>query len=152
MDTVRLGVIGIGGMGSGHAKRVLAGQVPRCTLAAVCDINSARFGEFPEIPAVTEPREDAFLWDQGPTRGLGKIQFHDFNEAYSSVDLPNIAIFKEQIELFKEFLFKSASDPEAVKSQKRDIDFLLSMGELLSVTSSTVEPAAIRGELTAIAL
>ena len=40
---------------------------------------------------------DAFLFNQGPTRGLAKIRFHDFNIAYNSLSLPNIEIFKEQI-------------------------------------------------------
>ncbi len=92
-------------------------------------------GTFPEIPRVHEARNDDFLFEQGPTKGLSKIQFHDFNTAYASVDLPNIRIFKQQIEVFKEFLFVSAADPDAVASQSRDIDFLLSMGEIFSLVA-----------------
>ena len=92
-------------------------------------------GEFPEIPLVTEPRDDSFLFNQGPTKGLGNIQFHDFNIAYNSVALPNVEIFKKQIEIFKEFLIASASDPDAVASQSRDIDFLLSMGEIFTLVA-----------------
>ena len=43
MDKVRIGVIGIGGMGSGHAKRIQGGQVPRAELTAVCDLDPERF-------------------------------------------------------------------------------------------------------------
>jgi acyl-CoA dehydrogenase len=92
-------------------------------------------GQFPEIPQVSEPRDDTFLFNQGPTKGLGNIQFHDFNIAYGGVDLPNVNVFKEQIEVFKEFLFASASDPEAVQSQSRDIDFLLAMGEIFTLVA-----------------
>jgi len=37
MNTVRLGIIGLGNMGSAHARSLLEGKVPRIKLAAVCD-------------------------------------------------------------------------------------------------------------------
>lgn len=39
MDTVRIGVIGLGNMGSKHAKYIANGEVPEAKLTAVCDIN-----------------------------------------------------------------------------------------------------------------
>ncbi|MFO7820973.1 MAG: Gfo/Idh/MocA family oxidoreductase [Lentisphaeria bacterium] len=42
MDNLRIGVIGIGNMGSGHARRMVAGKVPGAVLTAVCDINPKR--------------------------------------------------------------------------------------------------------------
>ena len=39
---VRLGIIGIGNMGSDHAKRLLAGQVPRIRLTARCDVEAGK--------------------------------------------------------------------------------------------------------------
>jgi predicted dehydrogenase len=39
MKEVRLGIVGVGVMGSFHAKNLLRGKVSRCRLAAVCDIN-----------------------------------------------------------------------------------------------------------------
>lgn len=42
IDTVRIGIIGVGGMGSHHAKLIKNGQVPCAKLAAVCDINPER--------------------------------------------------------------------------------------------------------------
>jgi acyl-CoA dehydrogenase len=92
-------------------------------------------GEFPKIPRVTEPRDDSFLFAQGPTKGLGRIKFHDVNIAYGGVDLPNVNVFKEQIEVFKEFLIASATDPAAAESQSKDIGFLLSMGELFTLVA-----------------
>ena len=92
-------------------------------------------GTFAEIPRVTEAQDDSFLFAQGPTKGLGNIQFHDFRDAYGSIDLPNVEVFKEQIAVFQEFLIASATDPAAVESQSRDIDFLLSMGELFSLVA-----------------
>ena len=42
MNEVRLGIIGIGGMGSGHAANVAKGMVPQMRLTAVADINEDR--------------------------------------------------------------------------------------------------------------
>ena len=87
--------------------------------------------EFPEILKMTEPVNDDFLFKQGPTKGLSKIQFHDYNLAYNSIDLPNINIFKEQIEVLKEFLLQAPPDED----QRRDIDFLLTLGELFTLVA-----------------
>lgn len=42
MDKVRIGVIGIGNMGSKHARQIAGGEVPGAQLAAVCDCNPQR--------------------------------------------------------------------------------------------------------------
>ena len=42
MEQVRLGIIGVGNMGTGHAKNLVEGKVPRMKLAAVADVNPAR--------------------------------------------------------------------------------------------------------------
>lgn len=42
MEKVRLGIIGIGNMGSGHCKRILEGQVPDMVLTAVADVKESR--------------------------------------------------------------------------------------------------------------
>ena len=86
---------------------------------------------FPEIPKRDDPVNDDFLFNQGPTRGLGKIRFHDYKIAYDSVDLPNVNRFKEQIEVLKEFLKTAAPD----KEQGKDIDFLLNLGELFTLVA-----------------
>ena len=86
---------------------------------------------FPEIPKRDDQVNDDFLFTQGPTRGLGKIQFHDYMKAYSQVDLPNVNIFKEQIEALKTLLMTAPPS----KEQTRDIDFLLCMGELFTLVA-----------------
>ena len=85
--------------------------------------------EFPEIPQRDDPANDDFLFKQGVTKGLSKIQFHDYALAYDSVDLPNVQLFKEQIATFKEMLFAARPTEE----QTKDIDFLLNLGELFSL-------------------
>jgi len=42
MEKVRLGIIGIGGMGTNHVNSILAGQVPNMELTAVADIRQVR--------------------------------------------------------------------------------------------------------------
>ena len=89
-------------------------------------------GQFPEIPQRRDAKNDDFLFNQGPTKGLGKIQFHDYNLAYRSVDLPNVRVFREQIEVFKEFMMASLA---TMKEQGKDIDFLLMVGELFTLVA-----------------
>jgi acyl-CoA dehydrogenase len=88
-------------------------------------------GQFPEIGKVDAAVNDDFLFKQGPTRGLGKIQFHDYNIAFNSLDLPNIRIFRQQIALLVELLMTAPPD----KHQIKDIDFLLNLGELFSLVA-----------------
>jgi predicted dehydrogenase len=49
MDMVRIGVIGLGGMGTAHASMLRAGQVPGAELTAVCDADAARLAEFQDF-------------------------------------------------------------------------------------------------------
>ena len=42
MEKVRLGIIGIGNMGSGHANSIVEGKVPEMELAAVADLRESR--------------------------------------------------------------------------------------------------------------
>lgn len=42
MNTVRVGIIGLGGMGSNHAGYLSRGEIPGARLAAVCDVEPAR--------------------------------------------------------------------------------------------------------------
>ena len=85
--------------------------------------------EYPHLEKQDQPRNDDFLFDQGQTRGLGKIRFHDYAAAYNLYDLPNISVFKEQIVLLKEFLAGATPDGD----QQKDTDFLLSLGEMFTL-------------------
>ncbi|MGA8656480.1 MAG: Gfo/Idh/MocA family oxidoreductase [Chthoniobacterales bacterium] len=51
METVRLGIVGIGAMGTIHAQNVVDGKVPRCQLTAVCDPKVERLKRFPSAQA-----------------------------------------------------------------------------------------------------
>jgi len=85
--------------------------------------------EFAAVPRRDDPCNDDFLFNQGATKGLGKIQFHDYNIAYNSVDLPNVNVFKQQIKAFKNFLIKATPD----EKQSKDIDYLLALGDCFTL-------------------
>lgn len=58
MDTVRIGIIGVGNMGSVHAKKILEGKIEKCILTALCDIEPSRLTSFPEnIAKFSDSRE-----------------------------------------------------------------------------------------------
>lgn len=42
MEQIRLGIIGMGNMGSGHLQSIIDGQCPRITVTAAADINPER--------------------------------------------------------------------------------------------------------------
>lgn len=86
-------------------------------------------GQFPEIGDVNDATNDDFLFNQGATKGLGRIQFHDYNKIYLQFDLPNVKLFMKQINIFKESLMMASPTEE----QKKDIDFLLNIGEIFSL-------------------
>jgi len=85
--------------------------------------------KYDEIPQRNDATDDEFLFDQGPTRKLGEIQFHDYNKAFDLYDLPNLTIFKEQIKTFKESLVMAP----ASKEQMKNIDVMLTIGEMFTL-------------------
>ena len=50
MEKVRFAIIGVGNMGSVHAKNLLSGKVPDAVLAAVCDLRPERMAAVTSQP------------------------------------------------------------------------------------------------------
>jgi acyl-CoA dehydrogenase len=101
-------------------------------------------GEFPEVGKIMHTNSDDFLFDQGPSRGLSKIQFHDYQPIFEEFPLPNVKLFQEQVRVFKELLANATPNDE----QKRDIDFLMSMGEMFTLVvygQLALEEAKLQG-------
>jgi len=88
-------------------------------------------GDFPVIGKRMDAANDDFLFEQGPTRGLGKIQFHDYNTAYAKSGPPNVEVFKKQTEVLKEMLLAAPPGAEHIK----DIGWLLTLGELFTLVA-----------------
>ena len=84
--------------------------------------------DYPEIPRRDDAANDDFLFDQGPTRGLSKIKFHDYNQAFEGWDVPNVASSASRS--------RSSSAawprPRRTRRQRKDIDFLMGVGELFA--------------------
>ena len=76
------------------------------------------------------PGDDEFLFRQGPARGLSKIRFSDWRAAFEPfAGVPNVARFAELAESFKALLVDAAPGEE----QQRDLDYLLTLGELFTL-------------------
>ncbi len=84
---------------------------------------------FESVPTRDDAGNDDFLFDQGPTRGLSKIRFHDYKLAYEIFDTPNIRVFRAQIEAYRAMLM--TCPPTA--AQGTDTDFLLAGGQLFAM-------------------
>jgi predicted dehydrogenase len=54
---IRMGVIGIGGMGNFHLRSVLGGRIARCKLTAVCDIIEERMNPFENVRKFVDSRD-----------------------------------------------------------------------------------------------
>lgn len=57
MDKVRMGVIGVGGMGSHHARYLHAGDAKRAELTAVCDIDETKLRGYGDVKTFTDSAE-----------------------------------------------------------------------------------------------
>jgi acyl-CoA dehydrogenase len=86
--------------------------------------------EYDAIPTRDDAADDEFLFRQGPARGLSKIRFEDWHNAYAAfAHVPNVARFTEQAEGLKTLL--STAPPS--EDQIRDLDFMLTLGELFTL-------------------
>lgn len=75
-------------------------------------------------------KDDGFLFNQGPTRGLGDIRFHDFRPVFDAFrGLSNVDRFCGQLGFFRELLEKAGPQ----KAQDLDPVFSLPLGEMFSI-------------------
>ncbi|HUT25761.1 MAG TPA: Gfo/Idh/MocA family oxidoreductase [Sumerlaeia bacterium] len=54
---IRIGVIGVGGMGNFHLRNILGQRVARCKLTAICDIVEERMHPFDDVRKFVDSRE-----------------------------------------------------------------------------------------------
>lgn len=87
-------------------------------------------GSYDPVPARRDAADDEFLFRQGPAKGLGSIQFHDWRSTYADfAEVPNVSRFVEQAEGLVTLL--TTAPP--VEDQQQDLDFLLALGELFTL-------------------
>jgi len=86
--------------------------------------------EYQPVPQRVDAADDEFLFRQGPARGLSKVRFHDWRQAYAKFSrVPNVARFAEQADAFCKLLTTAAPDA----GQQGDMDFTLTLGELFTL-------------------
>ena len=62
MEKIKLGILGIGNIGSDHVKRIVNGECPEIALCAVCDLKEERLAWVKEtvgesLPVFTDAEE-----------------------------------------------------------------------------------------------
>jgi acyl-CoA dehydrogenase len=84
--------------------------------------------EYPEVPRRLDPVDDTYLFHQH-TGKLGSVRFPDYRLAYRGVELPNVNVFHEQLETFRQVLLQAPPTAE----QAQDVDYMLAAGELFTL-------------------
>ena len=98
---------------------------------------------YPELPRRNEVGDDAYLFQQF-TGGLAKVRFPDYSLPYEGVELPNVHVFRSQVELFRKLLMVAPPSAE----QAKNVDFMLAGGELFTLAvyaQLILESAALDG-------
>jgi acyl-CoA dehydrogenase len=84
----------------------------------------------PDVPQRRDAADDAFLFHQGPARGLGRVRFADWRAPYDAfAHVPNVAVLREQADGLVRLVTDAGPDAE----QATDLDLLLTLGELFTV-------------------
>ena len=83
------------------------------------------------VPMRRGAGDDAFLFAQGPTRGLGKITFGDWRPAFDALrEVPNVALFREQAEALVALVSDAPLTPEQISD---DLDFQQSLAQVFTL-------------------
>jgi len=89
--------------------------------------------EMPEIVRISGNSDDTYMFHQGKTRGYAQTKFHDYMPSYNSLaHLPNVKVYIEQINAYKNYLMVSGQD---LMKQMNDFDYLLAVGELFTMVA-----------------
>ena len=84
--------------------------------------------DYPEIPRRNEAGDDGYLFRQ-KTGGLAKVRFPRYKLVYRDLTGENVAIFLEQVELFRQLLVEAPP----TKEQSGNIDYMLAAGQLFTL-------------------
>jgi acyl-CoA dehydrogenase len=87
--------------------------------------------ELEPVPTRRDAGDDAFLFDQGPTRGLGKIAFGDWRPAFDAFgEVPNVALFRDQAERLVAMVSEAPLTPEQMSD---DLDFQQALAQIFTL-------------------
>jgi acyl-CoA dehydrogenase len=85
--------------------------------------------QYSTIPVRQDGGDDAYLFRQGPAKGLGSIGFADWRPTFERfAHLANVAIFREQIDAFTQLVLTAPP----TDSQQKDLDYLQVLGQLFA--------------------
>ena len=75
--------------------------------------------------------DDAFLFAQGPTRGLSRITFPDWRPVFDRFEaVPNVAVFREQADALAALV---QTAPLTAEQMGEDLDFQLALAQLFTL-------------------
>ena len=85
--------------------------------------------DYPQIPVRQDDSDDAYLFHQGPAKGLGSIGFADWRPAFDRfTHLVNVGIFRQQIDAFTQLVLTAPP----TDAQQKDLDYLQVLGQLFA--------------------
>ncbi|NLJ72291.1 MAG: acyl-CoA dehydrogenase [Syntrophomonadaceae bacterium] len=84
--------------------------------------------EFADIPKRDDITNDDYILNQ-KAGSLKDVKFPDYRKAYTGITTANIEVFKEQIEIFRDFLANATPDAE----QAKNVDYMLALGEVFTM-------------------
>jgi len=84
--------------------------------------------DYPEVPRRNEAANDGYLFGQ-QAGGLATVRFPDYRRAYDGRSLPNVNVFREQVERFRALLVQAPPSRE----QSANVDYMLGVGELFTL-------------------
>lgn len=86
--------------------------------------------DFPEIPTRSDMANDDYILNQ-KAGSLRSVRFPDYKRPYQGISTPNIEVFKQQIELLRDFLGTTPPSPE----QAKNVDYMLALGEIFTMVA-----------------
>jgi alkylation response protein AidB-like acyl-CoA dehydrogenase len=85
--------------------------------------------DYAQIPVRQDDSDDAYLFHQGPAKGLGSIGFADWRPAFDRfTHLVNVGIFRQQIDAFTQLVLTAPP----TDAQQKDLDYLQVLGQLFA--------------------
>ena len=85
--------------------------------------------QYPDVPVRQDDADDAYLFHQGPAKGLGSIGFADWRPTFDRfAHLANVRIFREQIDAFTQLVLTAPP----TDTQQKDLDYLQVLGQLFA--------------------
>ncbi|BBX26360.1 acyl-CoA dehydrogenase [Mycolicibacterium alvei] len=112
---------GLRAVGGALAESPLAQRIPQLKPLLV---------EVPEVPTRRDTVNDDFLFRQGPSSGLARIRFGDWQAVLRRfATTPNVAVFLAQAQSLQTLLAVATPNAE----QQRNVDFLLAVGEMFTL-------------------